>query len=56
MVFTGLQNGGGGRLIWLANQMSRSGYSPRQRPPRPQGGRFTPTLGMGAALVTLLWR
>ncbi len=36
--------------------MSRPGCNPGQRPTRPQGGRFSPTLGPGAALVFALRR
>ncbi len=38
------------------DQMSRPGCNPGQRPSRPQGGRFMPTLGPGAALVSVLRR
>ena len=54
--FQGLQNGHGGRPMGLPDQMARPGCNPGQRPARPQGGRFTPTLGTGAALVSVLQR
>ena len=50
----GLANQNGVLPVRPADQMSRPGGTPGQRPTRPQGGRFSPTLGPGAALVSLL--
>ncbi len=52
----GLANRDGVRPVRPADQMSRPGCNPGQRPTRPQGGRFAPPLGPGAALVSLLRR
>ena len=49
-----------GRRMQFTDRMSRPGGTPGQRPTRPTpvhgGGRFTPPLGSGAALVSVLRR
>ena len=57
---TPLANPDGVRPVRRTDRMSRPGGAPGQRPIRPApvqgGGRFTPTLGPGGALVSLLRR